>query len=156
MTEQNYDAADPKLTEEQRRAVQANEIAYTVIEVAQNKAPEEFVTLDFRYGIADALWAAGYRKVGTYPPLADDRDQVAQSEAVLYAIDDMEAQEDFLTGWRTADRMRRPSPPADDVREAVARAIADFLCPSGYEINESDYLLADRVLEAAARVGGAA
>ncbi|AWY05341.1 hypothetical protein SEA_MEMENTOMORI_87 [Microbacterium phage MementoMori] len=50
------------LTEEQTRAIQANEIAYTVIEVAQNKAPEEFVTLDFRYGIADALWDAGYRK----------------------------------------------------------------------------------------------
>lgn len=32
---------------------------------AQNKAPAEFVTLDFRYGIADALWEAGYRKVAS-------------------------------------------------------------------------------------------
>ncbi|QHB37218.1 hypothetical protein QDA03_gp23 [Microbacterium phage Terij] len=58
-------AGEPDLAEQQARAIQANEIAYTVIEVAQNKAPEEFVTLDFRYGIADALWDAGYRKVTT-------------------------------------------------------------------------------------------
>lgn len=48
---------------ERERIEQSNDIAYTVIEVAQNKTPDQFVTLDFRYGIADALWAAGYRKV---------------------------------------------------------------------------------------------
>lgn len=53
----------PPTDDERIRIEQSNDIAYTVIEVAQNKAPEEFVTLDFRYGIADALWNAGYRKI---------------------------------------------------------------------------------------------
>lgn len=48
---------------EVERIEQSNDIASTVIKVAQRKAPSEFVTLDFRYGIADALWDAGYRKV---------------------------------------------------------------------------------------------
>lgn len=49
--------------DERVRIEQSNDIAHTVIEVAQNWAPELFVTLDLRYGIADALWDAGYRKV---------------------------------------------------------------------------------------------
>lgn len=53
---------DAPTDDERTRIEQSNDIAYTVIEVAQNKAPDEFVTLDFRYGIADALWNAGYRK----------------------------------------------------------------------------------------------
>lgn len=66
-------AADPSrhpstLEGEVQRIEQSNDIAYTVIKVAQNKAPREFVTLDFRYGIADALWDAGYRKVAASSP----------------------------------------------------------------------------------------
>lgn len=56
---------------ERERIAQSNDIAYTVIEVAQNKTPNEFVTLDFRYGIADALWDAGYRKAEQEPSDAE-------------------------------------------------------------------------------------
>lgn len=68
------------------KAIQANEIAYTVIEVAQNKAPAEFVTLDFRYGIADALWDAGYRKVETSSPATREAVTEAKAEAWDEAI----------------------------------------------------------------------
>jgi hypothetical protein len=44
------------------RTMQANEIAYLVIDQAKIALPDFFVTLDFRYGIADALWDLGYRR----------------------------------------------------------------------------------------------
>jgi hypothetical protein len=44
------------------RTMQANEIAYLVIDQAKIALPKFFVTLDFRYGIADALWDLGYRR----------------------------------------------------------------------------------------------
>lgn len=55
-------AAHAPTADERTRVEQANEIAKTVIDVAQEQSSPEFVALGFRYGIADALWAAGYRK----------------------------------------------------------------------------------------------
>ena len=45
--------------EAREKAIQANEIAGIVIGVLE---PEIFAPLDLRYGIADAVWDAGYRK----------------------------------------------------------------------------------------------
>lgn len=39
-----------------------------------------------------------------------------------------------------------PMPEPNDLRERIARVVADFLCPEGYEVTESDYLLTDRIL----------
>lgn len=45
------------------RIVQSNDVAGIVFDVMQEKTPYVFPLLDLRYGIADALWDAGYRKV---------------------------------------------------------------------------------------------
>lgn len=45
------------------RIVQSNDIAGIVIDAMKEKTPHMFPLLDLRYGIADALWDAGYRKV---------------------------------------------------------------------------------------------
>ena len=62
------------------------DIGYTVFEVAQNKVPAEFVTPDFRYGIADALWDAGYRKVKASSPATRETVTEAKAEAWDEAI----------------------------------------------------------------------
>lgn len=58
-------------------------------------------------------------------------------------------------GWREHDPMTRlfdelrmmvPEQPSDDEREALARIVADFMQPGGYEVTESDYTLADRIV----------
>lgn len=46
-----------------KRIAQSNDIAGIVIDVMREKTPNMFPILDLRYGIADALWDAGYRKV---------------------------------------------------------------------------------------------
>lgn len=51
------------MTEERDRIIQSNDIAGIVIDVMREKTPHMFPLLDLRYGIADALWDAGYRKV---------------------------------------------------------------------------------------------
>lgn len=45
------------------QTVQANDISALILDTAVSLRPNYFVTLDLRYGIADALWEAGYRKV---------------------------------------------------------------------------------------------
>lgn len=55
------------------RSIQSNDVASIVIQQAAEHVPGLFVTLDFRYGIADALWAAGYRKVGRDAPSVGTR-----------------------------------------------------------------------------------
>lgn len=47
--------------DERTRIMQSNAIAGIVIDVAAREMPGLFVTLNLRYGIADALWDAGYR-----------------------------------------------------------------------------------------------
>lgn len=51
------------MNEAQQRAIQANEIAGIVIDVMAQVHPDLFADITLRYGIADAVWAAGYRKV---------------------------------------------------------------------------------------------
>lgn len=53
------------------RLIQSNDVASIVIQQAAEHVPGLFVTLDFRYGIADALWAAGYRKNSEVERLCD-------------------------------------------------------------------------------------
>lgn len=53
---------DQEARDERARIEQSNEVAGIVIDAARQALPDLFVTLDLRYGIADALWAAGYRK----------------------------------------------------------------------------------------------
>lgn len=66
------------------RIEQANEVAGIIITVTEKVHPGEFVTLDLRYGIADALWAAGYRKVtykeSIYRAIADSLDGFSKNE----------------------------------------------------------------------------
>lgn len=45
------------------RVKQSNDIAGIVIDVMEVEAPHMFPFVSLRYGIADALWDAGYRKV---------------------------------------------------------------------------------------------
>lgn len=81
-----------------------------------------------------------------HTPTDDEREAQGWREAALYA-EDAESQDDFMTGWRTADRLRRsevpeysgpispddlfaarPEPqgePSDAVANAVARAIIE-------------------------------
>lgn len=54
-------ADDERARIERARIEQSNDIAHTVITVAQDSG-QGYVPPSFRYGIADALWAAGYRK----------------------------------------------------------------------------------------------
>ena len=59
---QVLNAADP-VDNEVWRVVDANEIAWTVIEVASRTLGTAFfVTLDFRYGIADELQRKGFHR----------------------------------------------------------------------------------------------
>lgn len=103
------------LTEEQTKAIQANEIAYTVIEVAQNKAPEEFVTLDFRYRIADALWDAGYRKASEH------------GAACLHVQpDEIKALRETLALAETAIAQRDPEHRISADLERIGRLIAEI------------------------------
>lgn len=44
------------------RIIQSNDVAAIITQQAAEHAPDLFVTLGLRYGIADALWAAGYRE----------------------------------------------------------------------------------------------
>ena len=46
---------------EVNRITQSNTVAGIVIAEAKTALPGFFVTLDFRYGVADALWVAGFR-----------------------------------------------------------------------------------------------
>lgn len=48
---------------ETERIIQSNDVAGIVIDVLDRVAPRIFPHLDLRYGIADALWDAGYRRV---------------------------------------------------------------------------------------------
>ena len=62
----------------------------------------------------------------------EEREALAMSEARAYADDaDPSAREvtvdDFLTGWRTADRMRPVPAPTDHVKEAIYDG-AEFVC----------------------------
>lgn len=50
------------MTEEQDRIMQSNDIAGIVIDVMKKETPHMFPLLNLRYGIADALWGARYRK----------------------------------------------------------------------------------------------
>lgn len=56
--------ADDEVT----RAVQANEVAGIVIDQMALHLPDTFANLSLRYGIADALWDAGYRRPDPTPP----------------------------------------------------------------------------------------
>lgn len=47
---------------ERERVEQANEIAGIVFDEHKKAWPDLHPVLDLRYGIADALWDAGYRK----------------------------------------------------------------------------------------------
>ena len=65
-------------------------------------------------------------------PTDEEREALAMSEARAYADDaDPSAREvtvdDFLTGWRTADRMRPVPAPTDHVKEAIYDG-AEFVC----------------------------
>lgn len=63
------------------RAKQANEVAEIVIRAVRKLDPSMYVPLDLRYGIADTLWAAGYRKTGPSqtpePPRMNDQQVIA-------------------------------------------------------------------------------
>lgn len=50
--------------DERTRVIQANEVAGIVFDEHQKAFPDLHPVLDLRYGIADALWEAGYRKHG--------------------------------------------------------------------------------------------
>lgn len=52
----------------------------------------------------------------------DEREAQGWREANLYAVDSV-SQDDFMSGWRTADRLRRPEEcePSDAQIEAAAR-----------------------------------
>lgn len=52
------------MNEAQQRATQANEIANLVFDETKRVWPDLHPVLDLRYGIADAVWDAGYRKEG--------------------------------------------------------------------------------------------
>ena len=52
------DWSDVPVTEVRRRVIQSNEVAGIVGDIIGG-----YVPLNVRYGIADALWDAGYRKV---------------------------------------------------------------------------------------------
>lgn len=69
--------------DEIERIKQSNDIAGIVIDVADVILPERFATLNFRYGIADALWEAGYRKVDREPSVAE----VEAAAEVIYGDD---------------------------------------------------------------------
>lgn len=59
---QVLNAANP-VENEVWRVIDANEIAWTVIDVARKTiGPDFFVTLDFRYGIADELQRKGFHR----------------------------------------------------------------------------------------------
>lgn len=51
------------LADERTRIEQSNEIAGIVFDEHLKAWPDLHPLLDLRYGIADALWAAGYRKM---------------------------------------------------------------------------------------------
>lgn len=66
------------LRQAQEKVIQANDIAATVIDVHQKVfGSNEYVHLDIRYGIADALWDKGYRKA---PALKDGAPDVSRRE----------------------------------------------------------------------------
>lgn len=57
------DWSDVPVEDVRKRIIQSNDVAGIVIDVMRDKTPHMFPILDLRYGIADALWDAGYRKV---------------------------------------------------------------------------------------------
>lgn len=61
MTEKDW--SDVPVEDVRKHVTQSNDIAGIVIDVMREKTPHMFPLLDLRYGIADALWDAGYRKV---------------------------------------------------------------------------------------------
>lgn len=46
---------------ERQRIIQSNLVANIVIDQITKHAPHLFTVIEVRYGIADALWEAGYR-----------------------------------------------------------------------------------------------
>lgn len=61
MTEKDW--SDVPVEDVRKHVIQSNDIAGIAIDVMREKTPHMFPLLDLRYGIADALWDAGYRKV---------------------------------------------------------------------------------------------
>ncbi|WP_288870829.1 hypothetical protein [uncultured Microbacterium sp.] len=57
-----------------------------------------------------------------HTPIDDEREAQGWREAALYA-DDAESQDDFITGWRTADRLRRTEVPEPSAEGRISRAI---------------------------------
>ena len=55
---------DPSFDQERTRLEQSNDVASIVFDQVKKAWPEIHPVLDLRYGIADALWDAGYRKAG--------------------------------------------------------------------------------------------
>lgn len=55
---------------ERVRIEQSNEVAGIVFDEVKKVWPDLHPVLDLRYGIADAVWAAGLRQVG--PPIVSD------------------------------------------------------------------------------------
>lgn len=53
---------DQEARDERARIEQSNEVAGIVFDQVKLAWPDLHPVLDLRYGIADALWAAGYRK----------------------------------------------------------------------------------------------
>lgn len=51
-------------SDELERVIQANEVAGIVFDEHQKAFPDLHPVLDLRYGIAESLWKAGYRKHG--------------------------------------------------------------------------------------------
>lgn len=56
------DWSDVPVSDVRKRIIQSNDVAEIVIGVIRAETPDLFPLLNLRYGIADALWDAGYRK----------------------------------------------------------------------------------------------
>lgn len=59
---EDVDKVFARIKQERERAQMANEIAQIVIDEFKRTLPDAYPLLDLRYGIADRLLDAGYRK----------------------------------------------------------------------------------------------
>lgn len=116
---------DEKLIEALRNELDhARSNGHALSEESQGVAPGEVVPA-VRVSLIEAV-IDRFEKAHT--PTINDREQQGWREAELYASADGDARDDFMTGWRTADRLRHseatePSPSLMTVIEAAYNAL---------------------------------